>query len=518
MKKLEDEIQNLLNLYKIKKFSAAEITANNLINRYPQNVWLYNILGLILTEQKRFDDAISCYEKGIKIDANYADFYNNLGTVYKEKKNYARSESFYKKSIELNKNLPEAKNNLGNLYRLINKNSKAIESYLDSINVKKDFFPAHYNLGITYKSIGRFDEARSHLNETIKINEDVYAAHRSLSEINKYSAKDPHLNLLKKIYHDKKNINKNKKELAFALGKAYEDLKDFDKAFKFYKEGNKLHRDTIDFSLKKEKDEFSKIKKTFNKNLYKEIKKLEDMDITPIFIIGMPRSGTTLVEQILSSHPDVYGGDELNFLPNIIKEFFTSNNNKIYFDKFKKIDKIESEKIGSKYIKNLKNLSVNSKKITDKLPINFKWIGLIKLILPNSKIIHCNRNSKDVCLSIFKNYFVSDKLKYAYNLEELTEFYKLYSNLMKHWEKTLPRFIYNIKYENIINNPNKEIKNLLKACNLVWNDQCLKFYENKRVVKTASDTQVRKKLYRTSLHSWKKYKKFINKFFKELPN
>ena len=138
--------------------------------------------------------------------------------------------------------------------------------------------------------------------------------------------------------------------------------------------------------------------------------------------------------------------------------------------------------------------------------------------MPNSKIIHCNRNSKDVCLSIFKNYFVSDKLKYAYNLKELTEFYKLYSNLMKHWEKTLPKFIYNIKYENIIHNPDREIKRLLKACDLGWDVNCLKFYENKRAVKTASDTQVRKKIYKTSLHSWKKYKKFINKFFQKLPN
>ena len=165
-----------------------------------------------------------------------------------------------------------------------------------------------------------------------------------------------------------------------------------------------------------------------------------------------------------------------------------------------------------------KSLFKDSKKISDKLPINFKWIGLIKLILPNSKIIHCNRNSKDVCFSIFKNYFVSDKLKYAYSLKELTEFYKLYSNLMKHWEKTLPKFIYNIKYENIIHNPDREIKRLLKACDLEWDASCLKFYENKRAVKTASDTQVRKKIYKTSLYSWKKYNKFINKFFKKLPN
>ena len=134
--------------------------------------------------------------------------------------------------------------------------------------------------------------------------------------------------------------------------------------------------------------------------------------------------------------------------------------------------------ISNKYISNLKKISQNSKKVTDKLPINFKNIGLIKLILPNSKIIHCSRNPKDTCLSIYKNYFVNTKLNFAYNLDELTEFYQLYINLMNYWKKILPHFIYEIKYEELIKNPNSEIKSLLKYCNLTWNNKCLKFYNN----------------------------------------
>ena len=142
----------------------------------------------------------------------------------------------------------------------------------------------------------------------------------------------------------------------------------------------------------------------------------------------------------------------------------------------------------------------------------------LEMFLPKSKIIHCTRNSKDTCLSIYKNYFVSSQLKYAYNLKELGDFYKLYISIMKHWQKTLPEFIYNVKYENIVNNPNKEIKKLIKACDLNWNESCLKFYKNERVVKTASDTQVRNKLYKTSLNSWKNYKIFLKKFYEGLPS
>ena len=132
------------------------------------------------------------------------------------------------------------------------------------------------------------------------------------------------------------------------------------------------------------------------------------------------------------------------------------------------------------------------------------------MILPNSKIIHCVRNSKDICLSIFKNYFVNPNLNFAYDLDEICAFYKLYDDLMKHWSNTIPEFIYDIKYEELIKSPKKEIKNLLKACNLNWSDGCFKFYDNKRPIKTASDTQVRKKLYKSSINSWKNYKNYLN--------
>ena len=141
---------------------------------------------------------------------------------------------------------------------------------------------------------------------------------------------------------------------------------------------------------------------------------------------------------------------------------------------------------------------------------------MIKLILPNSKIIHCTRNPKDNCLSIFKNYFTNIKLNYAYNLSEIVEFYNLYRNLMYYWEKELSSFIYNISYEELIKNPEREIKKLIKFCNLEWEGDCLKFYNNKRTVKTASDTQIRKKIYSTSIDSWKKYEKHLDFFFKKL--
>ena len=518
MKIIQQEIHGLLNLYTSRNFIDAEKTANNLIKKYPNNAWLYNFLGLTLIEQKKFDEAISCYESGIKIDNTFAMFYNNLGTIYKAKKDYLKSENYYKKSIQLDQKIPEPENNLGNLYRLVNKDIEAINCYNNSIKKVSNFYPGHYNLGITYKSLGDFKNAETHLKKAINLNPNFYTAHRNLSEIIKYKKKTGHLKILKKIYKEREKDKSNKSELCFALAKAHEDLKDFDNSFKYYNLGNIYKRETINFSTLNVIDEFSKIKKIFNKKIISKFDLLGSKDKTPVFILGMPRSGTTLIEQILSSHPDVFGADEINILPDIIKKYISDNNDSISEELIKNLDNKKLLLLGNEYVNQIKKLSTKSINITDKLPVNFKWIGFIKMILPNCKIIHCTRNSKDTCLSIFKNYFVNNELNYAYNIDEIVAYYNEYLGLMKYWHEVLPNFIFDIRYENLLNNPTKEIKNLIKTTGLTWNNKCLKFYQNKRIIKTASDTQARKKLYKTSIKSWKNYEKYLKKSFTKLLN
>ena len=258
------------------------------------------------------------------------------------------------------------------------------------------------------------------------------------------------------------------------------------------------------------KAETSVAENAFNKKFFSNYTESINLDKTPIFIVGMPRSGTTLVEQILSSHPNVFGGDELNYIPDLVKKYLKNDLNLL------NTDSEILRQISNEYIDRLKKLSSDSKKITDKLPMNFKWIGLIKIILPNSKIVHCTRDSRDICLSIFKNFFTSNKMNFAYDIEEICEYYNLYSNMMKYWQTLLPNFIYDINYEKLVKKPKDQIKYLLKECNLDWNDNCLKFYENKRAVQTRSDIQVRQKIYKTSINSWKNYRKDLEGPFSKL--
>lgn len=522
MDRLKEEIQSAINVYKSGNFSKAEQISRKLILVNPKMVFLYNLLGLILVGQKRFDEAIECYEKGLKIDPNFAMIYNNLGLLFFDRgqnENLEKAENYYKKSISLNEKITEPHTNLGNLYNLLNKHQKAIDCHQKAILISPESPYAYYNLANVYMSLGNFGEAKKNFKKSIKLYPDFYLAHRNLSRLIKYTDDDEHFSELKKIY---KNINEKDTEytihISFALAKAYEDVRDFDKSFTFYKKANSFNRKKINFSLSEENEKFKKIKSTFDKNLFTKYLNSGYQDSSPIFIVGMPRSGTTLIEQILSSHNKVFGADEIEFIPELMKKKFGNADLNLFFKGVLNFDENDLKKIGEEYCTKIKNYSNNSERTTDKFPKNFLSIGFIKLILPNSKIIHCNRNPEDTIFSIFKNHFPGGQITFAYNLDEIIEYYNLYHDLMKYWNEILPNFIFNLKYENLVSSTETQIKNLLNFCKLDWQNACLEFYNNKRPIKTASDIQARNKIYNTSIGTWKNYEKYLKDYFIKIKN
>ena len=229
----------------------------------------------------------------------------------------------------------------------------------------------------------------------------------------------------------------------------------------------------------------------------------------------MPRSGTTLVEQIISTHSKVFGGDELNFLQEISLKYLF-NDKKVL--SLKKMEKLYNNniitKIRDEYLVKLKSVSKESKIITDKHPINFKWIGLIKMALPQSKIIHCVRNPKDNCLSIYKNFFASNDMNWAFGQSDIANYYNLHLNLMDYWKSKLGNFIYEIKYENLVSNKEEEVKKLIKFCHLEWDPICLNHHKsNKTPIKTVSISQARKPVYQSSVNSNLNYENYLSEMF-----
>ena len=518
MEKLKKEIDSIVDIYKSGDFQKAEIICKSLLDQNPNIVFLYNLLGLIYVSQKKFQQALKYYENGIKIDPNFALIYNNLGLLFSENiPDEKKAEDFFKKSISLNQTIPEPYNNLGNLYKSQDKFEKAIDCFNKATDKDPKFFHSYHNLGNIYIALGDFNLAKKNFEKAININPTYSNSHRALSRLNKYSNKDKHFDELKKIY-SKVSINdvENKTNLAFALGKAYEDIQDFEKSFSFYNEANNLYSKKVNFSIKNEKEKYKKIKETFNKELFENFKNSGSLSSSPIFILGMPRSGTTLIEQILSNHPNVYGADEQELINQLVTKKFKNNDTKDFFKNMVNLNINEFKDIGDEYIKKMKIISNNAAITTDKMPENFYWVGFIKLILPKSKVIHCYRNSKDNCFSLYKNHFPKSRINYSYNLNYIVEYYNDYFDLMNFWNKSLSDFIFNIKYENLIYNLKDEISNLLKFCNLDWNDKCLNFHTNKRVIKTASDIQARSKIYTNSINSWKKYETYLEKYFNKL--
>ena len=298
--------------------------------------------------------------------------------------------------------------------------------------------------------------------------------------------------------------------LSFALAKMYEDIGELDQAFSHLSEGNALRKKLLNYSINRDKELFIRLKKT-QPNLQKSSVEIKENLIkpTPIFILGMPRSGTTLVEQIISSHSEVTGAGELNY---ISKYGFQLATDPVF------IEEVSVFEFRERYLSDLSELSNGKQFITDKMPQNFRFIPLICAAFPEAKIIHVQRNAAATCWSNFKQYFSSTGLEYSYDLEDIVSYFGLYTDLMDFWQSIYRDRIYNLDYEKLTIDQKKETRKLIKHLELDWQEACLSPHKNNRNVRTASQQQVRQKVYTGSSENWRKYEPFLNGAFDDLPS
>ena len=511
----EREAQIILNYFKAKDYISAEVKAKKLIKKFPNFQALYNLLGLCLQSQKKFQEAIKYYKIAIQNNPNFFVAINNLGLTYHNMYDLKNAQHYYERAIEINPKFTHPISNLGNVKKELNNYEEAIKCYKLALSIDNKLYIVIHNLGMAYQALGKFEESKKYFESVLKINSKFTRADRSLSMSLKYDINNPHLKIMENKIKDQSLNDFQKIELHFGLGKAYEDIKNYKKSFENYKLGNKIKRDAIKYQINDDVKLFENIKNSFSSIDFQNLENIGNKSNKMIFILGMPRSGTTLVEQIIANHKSVYGAGELRDLTQIIRKNFLVNNKIKFPEKFNIKDQNFFSNMGTKYLENLDRYNTNKNYITDKAPLNFKWIGLVKLILPKSKIIHCTRDPKDTCLSLFKNFFEGE-LNFSYNLEEAAKYCKLYQNLMEFWKQLLPDFIYDISYEKLVENQEFESKKLLDFCNLDWDKNCLTFYRNKRGIVTASFAQARKPIYKNSVKSWQNYKNELLPMFKIL--
>tara|TARA_B100000787_G_scaffold101276_1_gene74848 strand:- start:797 stop:2608 length:1812 start_codon:yes stop_codon:yes gene_type:complete len=474
---------------------------------------LFN-LGVIYQEIGQINAAINSYKKAIRVNNSYVNAHNNLGLILLKNEQFDAAIDHFEWAISFNPNFAEAHNNLGATLLALGQIDAAVESYNMAVKIKPDYPQALNNQAIGLIRLGENDAAIDSLEKALTLRPDYASAHHNLSSLKNYSKGDIQITKMQLLLSKNSLSQSDQKILCFALAKAYEDIGQYDELFEVLHRGNKLCSLEIKSSLDEYKNNYLIFKKLFRSSYPFTDKPFsyEKAAIRPIFIVGMPRSGTTLVEQIIASHKEVYGAGELNTLTKLInknqKDLLILNNKDLTEKAFLSIRQ--------EYLESLSSINVTENIITDKWPLNFQYIGFILTAFPEAKIIHLNRDPIATCWSIYKHYFSDIGNGWAYNLEDLAEFYGLYSGLMDFWNESFPNKIYNINYENLTTDQAEETKKLLAFCELEWDDNCLNFHTNTRDVKTASASQVRKKMYQGSSENWKKYEQYIQPLIKGL--
>ena len=539
------EIDIVFTLYSKGEYKKAVNSIKELNNKYPNQPLLFNLIGACYKELGELEGAAKMFEIATSLSPNYAEAYFNLGVVYQDLDQKELAVVSYKKAIEITPNYPSAHNNLGNTLRELGELEASIENLEWAIAYKHDFAEAHNNLGSTLHRLGRikdaincFEKALSFdknyplaifnlalalkdignkdyyyemIEKTVLLKPDWSDAQLHLSRVKKYKKNDPQISEILTMLSNTELSLKDRINFNFTLAKVYEDLDDLNKQFKFLNEANRLRKVESEYFFEKDKKLFARIKKTF-KNPPKPLSKsiVKPSQKRPIFILGMPRSGTSLVHQIISNHKEVHGAGELTKLNKFVSPFIVNEN--------EKNNSVISEKnllsIRENYSDILTSLGVSESIIVDKMPLNFRYIGFILTAFPEAKIIHMNRDSMAVCWSIYKYYFPGNA--YSYNQEDIAAYYGLYKNLMAFWKKLFPKQIFDLSYEDLTLNQKAETQKILKYCDLNWDENCLNFHKNNTAVKTTSAIQVKQKMYQGSSEAWKKHEAFLQPLIKGL--
>ena len=475
-------------------------------NEYPNAH--YN-LGNALVIIKKYNDAIKHFELAVVFNPKFAQAYYNLGLANKSIENNFEAGLNFDKALAIKPDYAEAANDRGVIFQNVGDFENAIKYYQKSLAINPNVAKVYNNLGIAEKYLNKIDDSIKSFEDAASVDPNFARAYYNLSGFKQYTFNTDQVAAMQSI-HMSDSVNQfDLIAINFALARANEHLGNQDKFLSYLHEGNRLRKKELNYSIDSSYKSFLNIYEAFSLLPNPHNKSLQNITPTkrPIFILGMPRSGTSLVEQIISSHEEVFGAGEINILKKIYNQI---TRNILPNEKEKNILSEENLMlIREKYFDSFAHLSTYHNIITNKTPENFKYIGLIFSIFPNAKIIHLKRDPRAICWSIYKSNWGGKGYRFSYNMDDLVKYYSLYSKLMDFWHKKFPGKIYDICYEDLTTNQEEETKKLLEYCELDWDENCLNFHNNKRAVKTSSSLQVRQKMYQGSSEAWKKYESHI---------
>ena len=487
------------------KHNEARQLVKKVLREDPDNINALNLMGGICMAQEAFNDAEAFLRKAVGLAPDFAVAWSVLSMSLKEQAKFDEAVEAMEKALSLEPKNAEWHSTLGNQLLVWGKEERALASYDRALAIQPDNAGALHSKGHALKTMGDLDDAIRAYRASAKVRPDLGEVYWSLANLKTFRFDPDEVEIMQTQLDSGKLNDHSELHFCYALGKHFEDQEDYPKAFEYYTQGGASKRksvrfDPVDFDYKT-----NQIIEVFTPEFFEKRASFGYSDPAPILIVGLPRSGSTLIEQILCSHSQVDGTAELADLMTLGHR--TGQNR---FDKLKYPESLfdiyadSIEDLGKEYIERTFHHRQGAPYFTDKMPNNFPHIGFLHLILPNAKVIDARRHPLDSCFGTFKQLFAKGQ-PFSYDLFELGQYYKSYIRLMEHWDQVLPGKVLRVHYEDNVADQENQARRMIEHCGLKWEDQVLRFYETERAVKTASSEQVRQPIYNKSVNSWKRY-------------
>ncbi|MBA6290755.1 sulfotransferase [Colwellia sp. MB3u-70] len=470
----------------------------------------YFLLAMIASAHHNFLKAIELIKQANKLAPNNAEYLSQLAKHYALENNHVQAVYFAELTAQLASKSSLTLDTLGVAYSKIGLHEKAVIFFQQAVTINDKNPNYFFNLGAALKFIGDFDGAKKAYEKTIAIAPNYYKAHAALTGLGGISATSNHIPLLEQLFSQTQHAD-DSLYIGHALAREYEALKDFDKAFFYLDTAKKSKLKQFNYHLDEDKALFSRLESHFKNVDSSKVQGFETDE--PIFVVGMPRSGTTLVERIISQHSEVTSAGELQHFGLLLKKMAkTTSKRVIDAETIAATENINFAKLGEDYIESTRAITGKTEKFVDKMPLNVLYVGFILKALPKAKIVCLDRNPLDTIVSNFRQLFAVNQsyYSYSYDLESTTEFYLLFKQLAALWLALFPENFYLINYEKLVNDPVNEAKQLIEFCNLSWQEQCVDIDQNSAPVATASAMQVRSPINNRSVGNWKKYDAYLD--------
>ncbi|MGE5626396.1 MAG: sulfotransferase [Bacillota bacterium] len=465
----------------------------------------WNGLGHLGKMVRNLDSAEESFRRAMLADAGNVEYVLDFADLLSQRGKLEVAIDLLRSAVLRHPRDPQPCLTLGNVLLHANRHRDALAFYDMALQRDPNLAAAHFNAGVALTMLGELDAAKTACETALKLDPEL-PGYYQLACLGALHSGDAAVPRLEELLQKPDALMERRIDAGFALSRMYDDAGDAPRAFPPLRHANDLKRSTINYDLDTDRQLFERIAAFFTADFFARFQPLSDSKLAPIFVLGMPRSGTTLVEQMLAGHSQVQSGGELNYMPEIAAQLGETWGARGAASPGS-VDQVTADLRGAadNYARRTALLHAKRPRFTDKLPGNFMFIGLIHLMFPNARIIHCRRDAADTCFSCYQRLFSSD-VPYSYDLVELGGYYGLYQRLMDHWHAVLPAGrILEVDYESVVADPEANVRRMLEFCSLEFEPACLNFKDVKRAVTTASAVQVRKPLYATAVHRWKKY-------------